>query len=64
MASEYDRIIRALEDISGAQNKYIRDHGKPSKRFDIQIESLRKRRDRIQASKKSKKTRKKLSRKA
>ena len=62
MASEYDRIIRALEDVSGAQNKYIREHGKPSKRFDIQIEGLRKRRDRIQASKK--KNRKKLSRTA
>ena len=60
MASEYDRIIRALEDISGEQNKYIREHGKPSKRFQLQIDGLRQRRDRIQALKikKKKKTKK------
>ena len=55
MASEYSRIIRALEDISGEQNKYIREHGTRNKRFDIQIENLRKRRDRIQAKKKKSK---------
>ena len=56
MASEYDRIQKALQNVSGYQLKYIRENGKRHPGYDRQIKSLQ---DRLQAAKPKTKTKKK-----
>jgi len=58
MASEYDRIQKALQNVSGYQLKYIRENGKRHPGYDNQIKSLQ---NRLQAAKPKKKKKKKSS---